>query len=119
MNVSQASKIWLDYHRAHSKENTVRAYEFTIAKFNLNFENLTRTSRNQKCLKLRSALSAQPVFRLTTPKACTLTLAHFRHFSSLVVEHSAKFSAKKNTNFRTKELTLYSLSFSTASIRST
>ena len=22
MNVSQASKIWLDYHRAHSKHNT-------------------------------------------------------------------------------------------------
>jgi len=40
MNVSQASKIWLDYHRAHSKENTVRAYESTIAKFNQNFENL-------------------------------------------------------------------------------
>ena len=32
MNVSQASKIWLDYHRAHSKENTVRAYKFTIEK---------------------------------------------------------------------------------------
>jgi hypothetical protein len=40
MNVSQASKIWLEYHRAHSKHNTVRAYEFTIAKFNQNFENL-------------------------------------------------------------------------------
>jgi hypothetical protein len=37
MNVSQTSKIWLDYHRAHSKKNTVRAYEFTIAKFNQNF----------------------------------------------------------------------------------
>ena len=34
MKVSQASKIWLDYHRAHSKPNTVRAYEFTITKFN-------------------------------------------------------------------------------------
>jgi len=32
MNVLQASKIWLDYHRAHSKKNTVRAYEFTIEK---------------------------------------------------------------------------------------
>jgi integrase len=40
MNVSQASKIWLDYHRAHSKKNTVRAYEFTITKFNQNFANL-------------------------------------------------------------------------------
>ena len=41
MNVSQASKIWLDYHRAHSKETTIRAYEFTITKFNQNFANLT------------------------------------------------------------------------------
>lgn len=40
MNVSQASKIWLDYHRVHSKKNTVRAYELTIEKFNQNFANL-------------------------------------------------------------------------------
>ena len=39
MNVSLAPKIWLDYHRAHSKKNTVRAYEFTIAKFNQNLAN--------------------------------------------------------------------------------
>ena len=37
MKVSQASKIWLDYHRAHSKHNTIRAYKFTITKFNQNF----------------------------------------------------------------------------------
>jgi site-specific recombinase XerD len=40
MNVSQASRIWLDYHRAHSKENTIRAYKFTIRKFNQNLANL-------------------------------------------------------------------------------
>jgi len=40
MNVSQASKIWLDYHRAHSRNNTIRAYEFAISKFNQNFANL-------------------------------------------------------------------------------
>ena len=40
MNVSQASKIWLDYHRAHSKQNIIRAYEFTITKFNPNFAHL-------------------------------------------------------------------------------
>ena len=40
MNVLKASKIWLDYHRAHSKHNTVRAYQFTIEKFNQNFANL-------------------------------------------------------------------------------
>lgn len=37
MNLSQASKIWPDYHRAHSKENTIRAYEFTISKFNQDY----------------------------------------------------------------------------------
>jgi site-specific recombinase XerD len=40
MSVSQALKIWLEYHRDRSKHNTVRAYEFTIAKFNQNFANL-------------------------------------------------------------------------------
>ena len=40
MNVSQASKIWLDYHRTHSKDNTIRAYEFTITKFNQNFASM-------------------------------------------------------------------------------
>ena len=33
MNVSKTAKIWLDYHRTHSKNNTVRAYEWTIGKF--------------------------------------------------------------------------------------
>jgi hypothetical protein len=40
MPVSQASKIWLEYQRAHSKHNTVRAYQFTIEKFNQPFANL-------------------------------------------------------------------------------
>ena len=40
MNVSQASKIWLDYHQAHSKYNTIRAYKFTITRFNQNFADL-------------------------------------------------------------------------------
>ena len=43
MNVLKASKIWLDYHRAHSKHNTIRAYEFTVLKFNQNFANLNLT----------------------------------------------------------------------------
>ena len=33
MVVSKTAEIWLDYHRAHSKNNTVRAYEWTIGKF--------------------------------------------------------------------------------------
>ena len=33
MNVSKTAQIWLDYHRAHSKKNTVKAYEWTINKF--------------------------------------------------------------------------------------
>jgi hypothetical protein len=43
MYVSQASKIWLDYHRALSKDNTIRAYEFTITKFDQNFASLSLT----------------------------------------------------------------------------
>ncbi len=33
MNVSKARKIWLDYHKTHSKKATVRAYEWVINKF--------------------------------------------------------------------------------------
>ena len=33
MNVTEATKIWLDYHRAHSKKNTVRAYWSVIDRF--------------------------------------------------------------------------------------
>jgi hypothetical protein len=66
MFVSKAAIIWLDYHRAHSKKNTVRAYEWVINKFCekvgdldlnelspdgiLTFLNPTRRSRNQKFL---------------------------------------------------------------------
>ncbi|MCP4930465.1 MAG: site-specific integrase [Candidatus Marinimicrobia bacterium] len=40
MNVSQASKIWLDYHQVHSKHNTIRAYKFTITRFNQKFADI-------------------------------------------------------------------------------
>jgi len=40
MNVSKASKIWLGYHLAHSKENIIRAYNFTIKKFCSKFGNI-------------------------------------------------------------------------------
>jgi len=33
MKVSKATKIWIDYHKANSRKNTVRAYEGTIFKF--------------------------------------------------------------------------------------
>jgi hypothetical protein len=61
MNVSQVSKIWIDYHRAHSKHNTVRAHQFTIAKFN----------QNIWCIgsSLNSELNFGPYFLFTTIKA--------------------------------------------------
>lgn len=37
MKVSKAAKIWIDYHKANSRENTVRAYEGTISKFSHSF----------------------------------------------------------------------------------
>ena len=33
MKASKAVKIWLDYHRAHSRPSTARAYEQFIATF--------------------------------------------------------------------------------------
>ena len=39
MKVSKAIKICLDYHRNHSKPNTVRSYEAILKKFDLTFGN--------------------------------------------------------------------------------
>lgn len=33
MNFSHAGKLWLEYHKANSKKNTVRAYEAILNKF--------------------------------------------------------------------------------------
>jgi hypothetical protein len=33
MKVSQAAKLWLEYHNVNSKKNTSRAYELTMSKF--------------------------------------------------------------------------------------
>ena len=35
MKVSKAATIWIDYHRAHSKKNTVRSYTEFDSKFSL------------------------------------------------------------------------------------
>jgi hypothetical protein len=33
MNLSKAAKIWIDYHKTHSKKNTMRAYRAVIERF--------------------------------------------------------------------------------------
>ena len=33
MKLSKAAKIWIDYHKAHSKKNTVRSYQAIIERF--------------------------------------------------------------------------------------
>ena len=37
MKISQAVKIWIDYHVTNSKKNTVRAYSWIINKFCVDF----------------------------------------------------------------------------------
>jgi integrase len=32
MQVSEAAKLWLEYHKAHSKENSIRAYKLVLSK---------------------------------------------------------------------------------------
>ena len=33
MQVSEAAKLWLEYHKSHSKENSIRAYKLVLSKF--------------------------------------------------------------------------------------
>lgn len=33
MKISEASKLWLEYHKAHSKENSIRSYNLVLSKF--------------------------------------------------------------------------------------
>ena len=33
MQVSEAEKLWLEYHKSHSKENIIRAYKLVLSKF--------------------------------------------------------------------------------------
>ncbi len=35
--MSKAAKIWIDYHKAHSKKNTLRSYQSVIDRFCLDF----------------------------------------------------------------------------------
>ena len=32
MKVSEAAKLWLEYHKCHSKENSIRAYRLVLTK---------------------------------------------------------------------------------------
>jgi integrase/recombinase XerD len=46
MKLSEASKLWLEYHRAHSKENSIRAYEALLGRIyeefgDVNLEDMT------------------------------------------------------------------------------
>ncbi|MBW1900808.1 MAG: hypothetical protein JRJ20_04150 [Deltaproteobacteria bacterium] len=42
MQISEAIKLWLEYHKSHSKENSIRAYKLVLSKFSGKFgaENL-------------------------------------------------------------------------------
>jgi hypothetical protein len=33
MKLSKAAKIWIDYHKTHSKKNAVRSYQAIIERF--------------------------------------------------------------------------------------
>ena len=42
MQVSKAAKLWMEYHKSHSKENSIRAYKLVLAQLCAEFgtENL-------------------------------------------------------------------------------
>lgn len=37
MQVSKAIKIWQEYHKSHSRENTLKTYHFALSNFNVEF----------------------------------------------------------------------------------
>ena len=38
MKLSKAAKIWIDYHKTHSKKNTVRSYRAIVERFIREFD---------------------------------------------------------------------------------
>ncbi len=49
MKISEASKLWLEYHKAHFKENSIRAYNSVLSKFLAEFgtKNLEMVTTDQ------------------------------------------------------------------------
>ncbi len=39
MKISEAARLWLEYHKCHSKENSIRAYKLVLTKFKNEFGN--------------------------------------------------------------------------------
>ncbi len=37
MQVSKVIKIWLEYHKSHSRDNTLKAYQVVISNFDREF----------------------------------------------------------------------------------
>ena len=37
MQVSKAIKVWLEYHKSHSRDNTLKAYQVVLSNFNREF----------------------------------------------------------------------------------
>ena len=52
MKVSEAAKLWLEYHKCHSKENSIRAYRLVLSKFCKEFE-----AENLEAITTEKALS--------------------------------------------------------------
>ncbi len=58
MKISQAAKIWIDYHVINSKKNTIRAYKWVINKLCNDFggEELSEIS-SEKILQFLNAIT--------------------------------------------------------------
>jgi hypothetical protein len=79
MRISQAAKIWIDYHVTNSKKNTVRAYRLIINKFCADFggEVLTDDLPSEKVLQ---------IFNIITPGCKPQTKrVRFTHLSSFSI----------------------------------
>jgi hypothetical protein len=72
MKLSEASKLWLEYHRAHSKENSIRAYTALLGLLDEEFHNADlEEMSNDKMLSF--------INRITEGKKTTTKRTRYSH----------------------------------------
>jgi integrase/recombinase XerD len=75
MQVSNAIKLWLEYHKSHSKENSIRAYKLVLLKFDEEFG-----SKNLEEITTENALSF--LNRVTEGKKRQTKRTRYSHLSA-------------------------------------
>ncbi|MFC1534758.1 hypothetical protein ACFL7M_15500 [Thermodesulfobacteriota bacterium] len=73
MQVSKAIKIWLEYHKSHSRDNTLKAYQVVLSNFNRKFgERDVREITSDEVLSFLNRIFSHHISRL---RLCSIHLS--------------------------------------------